>query len=69
MNTLEMYIDYFKMRERPFTLVPDPDFLFWSAAHTRAFSILEYGIITRAPITLITGAVGAGKTTLVHRLL
>ena len=69
MNTLEMYIDYFKMRKRPFTLVPDPDFLFWSAAHTRAFSILEYGIITRAPITLITGAVGAGKTTLVHRLL
>jgi len=69
MNTLEMYIDYFKMRERPFTLVPDPDFLFWSAAHERAFSILEYGIITRAPITLITGDVGAGKTTLVHHLL
>ncbi|MEL6419782.1 MAG: AAA family ATPase [Pseudomonadota bacterium] len=69
MNTLEIYTDHFKMRERPFTLVPDPDFLFWSPAHKRAFAILEYGIVTRAPITLITGDVGAGKTTLLHQLL
>lgn len=57
------------MRERPFTLVPDPDFLFWSPAHKRAFAILEYGIVTHAPITLITGDVGSGKTTLLHKLL
>lgn len=69
MNTLDIYTNHFKMRERPFTLVPDPDFLFWSPAHTRAFAILEYGIVTRAPITLITGEVGAGKTTLVQHLL
>lgn len=69
MNTLEIYTNHFKMRERPFTLVPDPDFLFWSPAHKRAFSILEYGIVTRAPITMITGDVGAGKTTLLHHLL
>lgn len=69
MNTLEIYTNHFQMRERPFTLVPDPDFLFWSPAHKRAFAILEYGIVTRAPITLITGDVGAGKTTLLHHLL
>lgn len=69
MNTLEIYTDHFDMRERPFTLVPDPDFLFWSDSHTRAFAVLEYGILTRAPITLVTGEVGAGKTTLVHHLL
>ncbi len=69
MNTLEIYTSHFKMRERPFTLVPDPDFLFWSPAHKRAYAILEYGIVTRAPITMITGDVGAGKTTLVHHLL
>lgn len=69
MNTLEIYTDHFQMRERPFTLVPDPDFLFWSVAHKRAFAVLEYGIVTRAPITLITGEVGAGKTTLVQHLL
>lgn len=48
MNTLEIYTNHFGMRERPFTLVPDPDFLFWSPAHKRAFAILEYGIVTRA---------------------
>ena len=69
MNTLEIYTGHFKMHERPFTLVPDPDFLFWSPAHKRAHAILEYGIVTRAPITMITGDVGAGKTTLLQHLL
>ncbi len=49
--------------------MPDPDFLFWSRQHQTAFSMLEYGILTRAPITLITGEVGAGKTVLLHQLL
>jgi general secretion pathway protein A len=66
---LDIYTSYFGLRERPFTLVPDPDFMFWSPQHKRAFTILEYGILTRAPITLITGEVGAGKTTLLHHLL
>lgn len=68
-GSLDIYVDHFSLTERPFSLLPDPDFLFWSAAHTRAFTMLEYGILTRAPITLITGEVGAGKTTLVHHLL
>lgn len=68
-STLDIYTQKFGLTERPFSLVPDPDFLFWSDLHRRAFSMLEYGIMTRAPITLITGEVGAGKTTLVHHLL
>ncbi len=64
-----IYTSHFGLSERPFSLVPDPDFLFWSAEHQRAYSMLEYGIITRAPITLITGEVGTGKTTLLHHLL
>ncbi|WP_126975450.1 ExeA family protein [Frigidibacter oleivorans] len=68
-STLDVYTSYFGLKERPFTLVPDPDFLFWSANHRRAFAMLEYGLVTRAPITLITGEVGAGKTTLLHHLL
>lgn len=68
-STLDIYTDFFGLSERPFSLVPDPDFLFWSDAHERAYSMLEYGIVTRAPITLITGEVGAGKTTLLHHLL
>jgi len=68
-STLDIYTTHFGLTERPFSLVPDPDFLFWSAQHKRAFAMLEYGILTRAPITLITGEVGAGKTTLLHHLL
>ncbi len=68
-STLDIYTDFFGLSERPFSLVPDPDFLFWSDAHKRAYSMLEYGIVTRSPITLITGEVGAGKTTLLQHLL
>ena len=67
--SLDLYTAHFGLRERPFSLVPDPGFLFWSDTHARAFSMLEYGILTRAPITLITGEVGTGKTTLIHQLL
>lgn len=66
---MNIYTDFFGMKERPFSLVPDPDFIYWSKPHSRAFSMLEYGILTRAPITLITGEVGAGKTTLLQHLL
>ncbi|MEL7012993.1 MAG: AAA family ATPase [Pseudomonadota bacterium] len=65
----DIYTDFFGFSERPFTLLPDPDFLFWSKPHRRAFSVLEYGMLTHAPITLVTGEVGAGKTTLIQKLL
>ena len=65
----DLYLDHFGFKERPFSLSPDPDFLFWSRAHMRAFSVLEYGIVTRAPMTVVTGEVGTGKTTLIQALL
>lgn len=65
----DLYTEYFNFSERPFSLLPDPDFLFWSKSHCRAFSILEYGLMTRAPLTVVTGEVGTGKTTLVQALL
>lgn len=68
-STLDLYSAHFGLTERPFSLLPDPDFLFWSIEHQRAYTMLEYGILTRAPITLITGEVGAGKTTLLQQLL
>ena len=67
--SVELYTEFFGFTERPFTLLPDPDFLFWSNAHKRAFAVLEYGIVTRAPLTVVTGDVGTGKTTLIQRLL
>ncbi len=67
--SLNLYTEFFCLSERPFSLLPDPDFLYWTNDHKRAYTMLEYGVATRAPITLITGEVGAGKTTLLQYLL
>lgn len=64
-----MYQEFYGLTERPFSLIPDPDFLFWSEAHRAAYAILEYGIVTRSPITVLTGEIGVGKTTLLQHLL
>lgn len=69
MSGPEFFAQHFGLSERPFTLLPDPDFLYWSVAHKRAYAVLEYGVVTRAPITVVTGEVGAGKTTLLQKLL
>lgn len=69
MATEAMYAGFFGLKERPFTLLPDPEFLYWSPQHRRAFSVLEFGLLSRAPITLITGEIGSGKTTLLQALL
>ena len=69
MDAANLYAPAFGLIERPFTLLPDPEYLFWSKQHKQAFSVLEYGIMSRAPITLITGEVGSGKTTLLQHLL
>ncbi len=68
-SALTIYNEHFGLAERPFTLLPDPDFLYWSEIHTRAYAMLEYGMLTHAPITVITGEIGAGKTTLLRHLL
>ena len=68
-DTDSIYNEHFGLAERPFTLLPDPDFLYWSDNHTRAYAMLEYGMLTHAPITVITGKIGAGKTTLLRHLL
>lgn len=61
--------DFFGLRERPFLTVPDPEYLYWSDNHEMAYAVLRYGVLTRAPVTVITGEIGAGKTTLLRRLL
>jgi type II secretory pathway predicted ATPase ExeA len=64
-----MYEQFYGLSGRPFLTVPDPDFLYWSESHTLAFTMLRYGLISRAPITVITGEIGSGKTTLLRQLL
>jgi general secretion pathway protein A len=64
-----MYLSYYKFREKPFSLLPDPAFLYMSKNHRMAFSMLEYGLMNQAGFTVITGEIGSGKTTLVRQLL
>lgn len=69
MTQTTSYLDHFGLRERPFALTPDPAFLVWLAEHRGAHAMLDYGLSARAPITLLTGEIGAGKTTLIHHLI
>lgn len=64
-----MYERFFGFRERPFELTPDPRYLYLSASHKEALSNLSYGISSRKGLTVVTGEVGSGKTTLVRRTL
>lgn len=64
-----MYEQFFGLAEKPFSIQPDPSFLYWGRTHRLAYAMLEYGVLNHAGISVITGEVGCGKTTLVHRLL
>ncbi|NVO00444.1 MAG: AAA family ATPase [Geobacteraceae bacterium] len=64
-----MYLDYFGFKEPPFTLTPNPDFLFLSRCHQEAYAHLLYAIESRAGFIELSGEVGTGKTTLVRTLL
>lgn len=64
-----MYKEYFGLKEKPFNVTSDPNFLFLSRVHKEAFSHLVYGIKERKGFLEITGEVGAGKTTLCRALL
>ncbi len=63
-----MYTSFYHLSAKPFQLKPDPDFFFGSAGHKRAMAYLEYGMAQEEGFIIITGEVGAGKTTLVRNL-
>ena len=64
-----MYEAFYGLNEKPFTIQPDPDFLFMGKRHSLAYAMLEYGIQNRAAFSVICGEIGSGKTTLVRHLL
>src|SRR5262249_41538341 len=64
-----MYERFFNLRERPFSLSPDPDYLYPSRVHREALSYLRYGIEGHAGFIVITGEIGSGKTTLLQAAL
>jgi len=64
-----MYLEHFGLREHPFKLTPDSEFLFMSEGHARAKAYMDYTIWNRDGFVVVTGEVGAGKTTLLQKLL
>ena len=64
-----MYESFYGLTEKPFQLNPDPSFYYGSKEHCRAMAYLEYGLHKNEGFIVITGEVGAGKTTVVRNLL
>lgn len=64
-----MYLEYYGLKENPFNVTSDPDFLYLSQTHREALDHLIYGIQQRKGFIVITGEIGAGKTTLCKALL
>jgi general secretion pathway protein A len=64
-----MYLDYYGFSETPFSLSPNPRFIFYSKTHKEAFALLLYGIKGHFGFVELTGEVGTGKTTVLRTLL
>src|SRR5437763_17180107 len=64
-----MYESFYGLTGKPFQLNPDPAFYFGSRQHKRAMAYLEYGLHQNEGFIVVTGEVGAGKTTIVRSLL
>jgi type II secretory pathway predicted ATPase ExeA len=64
-----MYESYYGFSEKPFSLTPDPKYLYRSQSHANAFDLLQYAIRRREGFVVVTGDIGTGKTTLCRALL
>ena len=64
-----MYESFYNLSVKPFELLPNPEFLFFSKSHKKALTYLNYGITERAGFILLTGEVGAGKTTILRNII
>lgn len=64
-----MYKSFYHLHSKPFSLLPDSEYLYLGSTHRTAYSLLEYGLLTEAPFMVLTGDPGTGKTSLLHRLI
>lgn len=64
-----MYLKYYGLSKKPFELIPDPAFIHLTAKHRLAYSLLEYAVYEQTGLTVISGEIGSGKTTLIKKLL
>ena len=64
-----MYLNYYRLKQEPFHITPDPEFLYLSPSHREALAAIIYGIEQKKGFVAIVGAVGVGKTTILRSYL
>src|SRR5579859_4276031 len=64
-----MYENFYGLKEKPFSLAPDPSYLYLGKRHRHALTLLDYVLSEASGFALITGEVGCGKTTVVRHFL
>lgn len=64
-----MYLEFYHLREKPFQITPNPEFLYLSPSHQEALATLNYGVEEGKGLMALIGEVGLGKTTLLHEFL
>ncbi|MFK8066646.1 MAG: ExeA family protein [Gammaproteobacteria bacterium] len=64
-----MYEQFFGFREKPFSLLPDPDLLYLGNKHSMALALLQYAILNQIMVTVLSGEIGSGKTTLIRHII
>jgi general secretion pathway protein A len=64
-----MYEEFYGLKEPPFSIQPDPEFLYFGRKHAYAYAMMEFGIRNRAGFIVVSGEIGCGKTTLIRHLL
>lgn len=64
-----MYESFYSLVEKPFSMLPDPAFLYRTERHQQVLSLIEYGLMDDAMMMVISGDIGTGKTTLVNEIL
>jgi len=66
---IAMYLDYYGLEKQPFSISPDPSFLWFGPKHQEAYAQLRYGILEEKGFLCLTGEVGTGKTVLIRNLI
>jgi general secretion pathway protein A len=64
-----MYLSHYNLQKKPFSISPDPRFLWFSDSHKEALAVLKYGILENKGFLLLTGDIGTGKTALINALV
>jgi len=64
-----MYEEYYGLKEKPFSIQPDPEFLYLGRRHAYAYAMMQFGIKNESGFMVLSGEIGCGKTTLIRHLL